>query len=204
MNRAIKLTIIAVLILLTTINGFAQRPRLGFFINAAGSFPSNKDIKNGFGTGIGALLLANQNIALSLEWKYGRYSVDNTEGEFLKGSLYITPLLLSFRYNIQTGIAFTPYIFGGGGIFFNNYRLDESENLEEANIRKQNVKNGLGFVGGIGSLYKINAKIAVFIEGLYFGRKTEIETIYIDKSPSSTFKTNLSSFSILIGLNYFY
>jgi len=116
----------------------------------------------------------------------------------------MTPILASFRYTIQTSSAFTPYVFGGGGIFFNSYRLDKLENFEEATVRKQDVKDGLGFLVGIGSLYKINEKITLFIEGLYLGRTTETETIYIDKSPSSTFKTDLSSFSILIGLNYFY
>jgi hypothetical protein len=77
--------------------------------------------------------------------------------------LSIIALLASFRYTIQTGTAFIPNVFGGGGVFFNNYRFDRSENLEVENIRKQD-----------------------------------------DNSPSNTFKVNLSSASLLVGLQYFY
>jgi len=204
MARVLKLSIIAVLILITSINGFSQINRIGLFINAAGYFPGNENIKSGFGTGLGAVVYTNQNIAISLEWKYGRLNVDKKEGEFLKGSLYMTPLLVSFRYNFQTGTAFIPYVFGGGGIYFNNFRLDKLENLERANIRKQDIKNGMGLYGGIGSQYKLNEKVTLFIEGLYLWRTTEVETIFIDNSPSITFDANLSSVSFLIGLIYFY
>jgi hypothetical protein len=204
MTRVLKLSIIVMLVSIFAINGLAQRYQLGFFINAAGYIPNNEDIKSGFGTGLGAVFYASQSIAVSLEWKYGRLNVDKKEGEFQKGSLYMTPLLASLRYNIQTGTAFIPYVFGGGGIFFNNYRLDKLENLEEANIRKQDINSGLGFYGGLGSLYKLNEKITLFIEGLFLWRTTEVETIYLDNSPSNIFKVNLSSISFLIGLNYFY
>jgi opacity protein-like surface antigen len=204
MIRTLKLAITTLLVLITTISGFAQKNRISFFINAAGYIPSEENIKTGFGTGLGAVFFASERLAVSLEWKYGQFNVDKKEGEFLKGTLYLTPLLASFRYTVQTGTAFSPYVFVGGGFFFSNYRLDNLEILEDTNIRKQELKSGMGFLGGIGSLYKINEKITVFIEGLYFGRTTEGETIYIDNSPSSIFKTNLGSFSILIGLNYFY
>ena len=106
----------------------------------------------------------------------------------------MTPLLASLRYYIQTGTAFTPYAFGGGK-FFSNNRLGKMENLEEANIRKQNINNGLGFFWGIGSLFKLNERLTLFVEGLFLWRTTEVETIYLD---------NLSPISFLIGLNYFY
>jgi len=204
MARISKLTIIAVLVLVLVINGFAQRYRLGFFINAAGYIPSSEDIKRGYGTGIGAVFFASQNIAVSFEWKYNRLNVDKKEGEFYKGTLYMTPLLASIRYNIQTGTAFSPYFFGGGGIFFSNYQLDKLENLERLNIRKQDINTGFGLYGGIGGLYKFNQKITLFIEGLYLRGMPEVETSYIDNSPPNTFKANLSSISLLIGLNYFY
>ncbi len=204
MTKVLKLSIIFLFVLMISTNGFARINKIGFFINGAGYFPSNEDIQSGFGTGLGALIYANQNIAISLEWKYGRLNADRKEGKFLRGSLYMTPLLASLRYNIQTGTAFIPYVFGGGGIFFSNYRLDKSENLDVENIRKQDIKNGFGLYGGIGSHYKFNEKMTLFIEGLFLWRTTEVDTIHIDNSPISTFTTNLSSASILIGLNYFY
>jgi opacity protein-like surface antigen len=204
MTRVIKPLIIAMLVLIFTIGGFAQSHRVGFFINAAGYFPSNKNIKGGFGTGLGVVFHVSQNIAFSVEWKYGRFNADKKEGEFLNGTLYVTPLLASFRYKAKTRIALTPYVFGGGGIFFGNFRLDKSENLEEANVRKQDMNNGFGLFGGVGSTCKLNEKMILFVEGLFLWRKTEVNTIHIDNSPPGIFTTNLSSVSILIGLSYYY
>ena len=204
MSRILKQTMIAVLVLVFVANGFAQTYRLGFFINAAGYIPDSKEIGKGFGTGIGAVLFAGQNIAVSFEWKYNRFNVDKKEGEFYQGNLYMTPLLASIRYRIQTGTAFTPYFFGGGGIFLGNYQLDKSQNLERINIRKQDINAGLGLYGGIGGLFKFNQKITAFIEGLYLWGMPEVKTSYIDNTPASTFKANLSSISLLIGLIYFY
>ncbi len=204
MLRLFKLATVVLLLMVLTISGFAQKFRLGFFLNAAGYFPIQENISNGFGSGLGAVFYLNRNISVSFEWKYGRFSVDKTEGEFLKGTLYLTPLLVSIRYDFQTGTSFSPYVFLGGGIFFSNIGLDEERSQEDANVRKQDIKNGSGFYGGIGSRYKINESLSLFIEGLYMTRKTDVETIHIDNSPADRFKANLSSFSFLVGFNYFY
>jgi len=204
MSRIIKLPTIATLLLILTINGFAQRYRLGFFINAAGYFPTQENINSGYGSGMGAVLYISPNVSVSFEWKYGRYKVDKVEGEFLKGTLYVTPLLASLHYNFQTGTSFSPYVFLGGGLFFSNMGLDERETPEDKNIRKQEIKNGLGVYGGIGSTLKINDRVSLFFEGLYTRRRANVETLYVDNSPADTFRANLSAFSILIGLDYFY
>jgi len=204
MLRLFKLATVVLLLMVLTISGFAQKYRLGFFLSAAGYFPIQENISNGFGSGLGAVFYLDQNISVSFEWKYGRFSVDKTEGEFLKGTLYLTPLLVSIHYNFQTGTSFSPYVFLGGGIFFSNIGLDEERSQEDVNVRKQEIKNGSGFYGGIGSMYKINESLSLFIEGLYMTRKANVETIHIDNSPADRFKANLSSFSILVGLNYLY
>ena len=46
MTRVLKLSIIILLVLIFATNGFAQSYRLGFFINAAGYFPSKKDLNS--------------------------------------------------------------------------------------------------------------------------------------------------------------
>jgi len=206
MQRLLRLTLIALLFLGTTLNGFAQRQRqrLGFFINAAGYFPVQDNINNGFGSGLGAIFYATPNISVSLEWKYGRFNVDKVEGGLLKGTLYITPLLVSIHYNLKTSTSFSPYIFLGSGFFFNNFTLDESQSQENPDIRKQEINNGIGLYGGIGSEYKINDRLSLFLEALYMTRKAEAETIYINNSPSTAFNVNLNSFSLLIGVNYTY
>jgi len=204
MPRFFKLIVIPLLLMALATTGFAQFRRLSFFINAAGFFPSQKNINTGYGSGIGGVIYLNPNISVSLEWKYNRLSVDKEEGKFLDGTLTVTPLVASVHYNISVSETFSPYVFAGGGLFFSTFRLSERGDLEEANVRRQEIKNGLGFYGGVGSTIKLNNRLSLFFEGLYLRRTADAETIYLDNSPSTTFRVNLSSFSILIGLNYFY
>jgi opacity protein-like surface antigen len=195
---------IVLLLIVLTSSGFAQLRRVGFFINAAGFFPTQKNINTGYGSGIGGEFYLNPNVSISLEWKYSRFSVDKEEGRFLDGTLTVTPLVASIHYNISISETFAPYVFAGGGLFISSFRLSERGDLEEANVRRQEIKNGLGFYGGIGSTIKLNERLSLFFEGLYLRRTADAETIYLDNSPSTTFRVNLSSVSILIGLSYFY
>jgi opacity protein-like surface antigen len=204
MPRYPRLIFMTVLLMVLSSSGFAQRHRIGFFLNAAGFFPAQKNIDNGFGSGLGAVFDINQNVSLSFEWKYSRFSVDKKEGEFLKGTLVMTPLLTSIRYKFKTGTIFSPYIFGGGGLFFNTISLDERVSPEDKNVKKHEIKNGLGFFGGFGSSFKINQRISIYIESLYLIREAKVETVFIDNSPGNTFNVNLRAFSVLIGLEYFY
>jgi opacity protein-like surface antigen len=204
MPRFFKLIVIQLLLMALTSTGFAQIRRLSFFINAAGFFPSQKNINTGYGSGIGGVIYLNPNIAVSLEWKYARSSVDKEEGQFLNGTLTVTPLVASIHYNISVSETFSPYVFAGGGLFFSSFRLRELTDWEEANVRRQEIDNDLGFYGGIGSSIKLNDRLSLFFEGLYLRRTADAETIYLDNSPSTTFRVNLSSFSVLIGLDYFY
>jgi len=204
MPRYFKVIAITLLLVFFASSGFAQMRRLGFFINAAGFFPTQKNINVGYGSGIGGIFYLNSDVSISLEWKYSRFNVDKEQGKFLGGNLTVTPLVASVHYNISMSETFSPYLFAGGGLFFSSFRLSERGDLEEANVRRQEIKNGLGFYGGIGSMIKLNDRLSLFFEGLYLRRTADAETIYVDNSPSTTFRTNLSSFSILIGLNYFY
>ncbi|UCE42046.1 MAG: outer membrane beta-barrel protein [Candidatus Aminicenantes bacterium] len=204
MSRYLKITAMVLLLVVLTSSGFAQLRRLGFFINAAGYFPTQKNINAGYGSGIGGVFYLNPEISVSLEWKYSRFSVDKEQGKFLDGRLTVTPLVASVHYNISMSETFSPYVFAGGGLFFSSFRLDERVDLEEENVRRQEIKNGLGFYGGIGSMIKLNTRLSLFFEGLYLRRIADAETIYFDNSPATTFRVNLSSFSVLVGLDYFY
>ena len=204
MSKYLKIMAIALILIVLTPSAFAQRPRIGFFINAAGFFPTQKNFNFGYGSGIGGVFFLNSDISLSLEWKYSRFSVDKEEGKFLDGTLTLTPLVASVHYNLSVSETFSPYVFAGGGLFLSSYRLEERSDLEEAKVRSQDIKNGLGLYGGIGSTIKLNERLSLFLEGLYLRRTANAETIYIGGLPSTTFKVNMSSFSILIGLDYFY
>lgn len=204
MSKYVKMIATSLILINLTSFGFAQRPRLGFFINGAGYFPSQKNLNSGYGSGIGGVLFLNSNISISLEWKYSRVNVDKDEGKFLDGRLTVTPIVASVHYNLSVNETLSPYVFAGGGLFFSSFRLNERADLEETKVRKQEIKSGLGLYAGIGSTIKLNERLSLFIEGLYLARRTDAETIYIDNSPSTAFRVNLSSFSVLIGLDYFY
>ena len=144
MPRFLKQVLIFLLFFGTLLSGFAQRrQRLGFFINAAGFFPAQENVHNGLGSGLGAIFNAAQNISVSLEWKYGRFNVDQEEGGFLKGTLYVNPLLVSVHYKMTTPTSLAPYVFIGGGLFINNFSRDEDQSQENIEVRKQKIKNGM-------------------------------------------------------------
>jgi outer membrane protein W len=204
MPRYFKLIAIVLLLMVMTTGSFAQWRRLGFFINFAGYFPTEDYINSGYGTGLGGVFFFNPKVSVSFEWKYSRFDVQKQEGQLLDGKLTVTPLLASIHYNFSESESFAPYVFGGVGLFFSSFRLDERIDLQEANVRSQEISNGLGLYGGIGSTIKLNERLSLFLEGLYLWRTANAETIYFDFSPSTSFDVNLSSFSILIGLDYFY
>jgi opacity protein-like surface antigen len=204
MFRNFRMIALQLLILVITTSGFAQSNRIGFFLNAAGFFPTQKNINLGIGSGLGGIIYLNSEISISLEWKYSRLQIDKEENRFLNGTLTMTPLVASIRYNLSMNEIFSPYVFVGGGLFFNSFRLSENADLEEVNIRKQIIKTGLGFSGGIGSTIKLTDRFSMFLEGLYLRRTANAETVYLNNSPPSAFRVDLSSFSVLIGLNYTY
>ena len=98
MPRYFKPVVVAFVLMIMATNGFSQLRRLGFFIGAAGYFPSQKNINTGYGSGIGGVFYVNPNVSVSLEWKYSRFSVDKEEGQFLDGTLTVTPLVASIHY----------------------------------------------------------------------------------------------------------
>jgi len=179
--------------------GFAQRS--SFFFNLDYYSPAGDNISTGYGTGLGATFMFNKNIDFSLEFKYGRYSVDKAEGGFLNGSLYITPIMGSLHYYFMPGASFSPYVFGGIGLIFSNFRADERESVGEVNITKQNVKDGLGFLGGLGADFRITERFKVYVEGYYLYRKTDVETSFL-AGGTETFNINLSHAGASIGIKY--
>jgi outer membrane protein W len=188
-------------LLLASIPSYSQRS--SFFFNLDFFSPVENNINTGYGSGLGATFRVNRNVVFSLEFKYGRYSVEKVEGGFLKGSLTTTPILGSLQYHFMPDSAFSPYVFGGLGIAFSSFRPDERESIPEANITKQDVKDGIGFQGGLGANIRITERLRVYLEGYYLYRKTDVETSFLTGG-SETFKVNLSHLGILIGLKYYF
>jgi len=188
-------------LILVSIPGFSQRS--SFFFNLDFYSPVEANINTGYGSGLGATFMLTRNVVFSLEFKYGRYSVDKVEGGFLNGTLNMTPILGSLQYHFMPGASFSPYIFGGIGLVFSSFQPNERESGPEANITKQDVKDGLGFLGGLGGDIRVTERLKVYLEGYYLYRKTEVETSFLTGG-SETFKANLSHLGILIGIKYYF
>ena len=117
MPKVLKAGIVLFFLFAMTTSGFGQLRRIAFFINGAGFFPSQDKIAIGYGSGMGGVFYFSSNISVSLEWKYSRFSAEKEEGRFLDGTLTITPLVASFRYNFALSEKISPYVFVGGGYF---------------------------------------------------------------------------------------
>lgn len=204
MNRCSKVFILVACLLLLSVQGFSQRGRLGFYFNAALYIPVQENFDTGYGSGIGALLSVTRNLSLSLEWKYGRYPINKVEGEFLNGTLYLTPILAALKYDFIRESKFSPYVFAGGGVIFSDFRMRKEADGSDVNVAEQDVKNGFGFYGGLGGALKISNQFSLFVEGLYLHRKTTAETKYYLGIPSEEFSVNLSSYCVVIGIKYTY
>lgn len=199
-KNLVRFGVLSLCLILASIPSFSQRS--SFFFNLDYYSPAESNINSGYGSGLGATFMVTRNIMFSLEFKYGRYSVDKVEGGFLKGSLAITPILGSLQYYFAPGAMFSPYLFGGIGIVFGSLRPDERESIPEVSITKQNVKDGLGFLGGLGGDIRITDRLRVYLEGYYLYRKTDVETHFLTGG-SETFNVNLSHLGVLIGIKYY-
>jgi outer membrane protein W len=200
-KKIARFGVLCLCLILVSLPSYSQRSN--FFFNLDFFSPAENNINTGYGSGLGATFMVTRNIFFSLEFKYGQYSVDKVENGFLGGSLTVTPILGSLQYYFMPGASFSPYIFGGIGLVFSSFRPNERESAPEANITKQDVKDGLGFLGGLGGDIRILERLRVYLEGYYLYRKTDVETHFLTGG-SETFKANLSHLGMLIGIKYYF
>ena len=108
MKNIARFGVLSLCLILISIPGFSQRS--SFFFNLDFYSPVEENINTGYGSGLGATFMLNKNIVFSLEFKYGRYSVDKVEDGFLNGSLTSTPILGSLQYYFMPDSSFSPYV----------------------------------------------------------------------------------------------
>ncbi len=202
MKKILSITTVLIGLWLTPFPEIAQM-RGGFLLAASYYLPSDSNINNGYGSTIGFLLPIRPRLSISLEWKYGQYSVNNNDEGLLKGDLYVTPFLLCLRYEFIDEALVVPYLFGGGGWFFATFNAQERQSIDDSSIIKQAPKGGLGIYGGLGAAFRISHKLALYGEGMYLLRNTDVETIFIS-GPPETFSLNLSTLSLQVGIRYLY
>lgn len=203
MNKLAKLFTISVCLLILSAYSFAYGPGNTFFFGPTAYFPSEGQIKTGYGSGLGTTLMLTQNVVFSLEFKYGRFSVDAEEGKLLDGDLTLTPILANFQYYFNPNANFSPYVFGGASFVFASFNAKARETAGEALITRQSPRNGLGFQGGLGASYNFSEQLAIYFEGYYLYRKTVVEVTLLTGA-TSQFDSNLSHLGATIGIRYYY
>ncbi len=204
MPKTAKFIVAGLAMLASTVPGIAQAGRGGFFLNVAGYFPVEEFIHSGYGSGLGAVLPLTPNLSVGFEWKYAKLKVDRTPGELLAGQLSITPLLVSLYYSFLPGRPVSPFVILGAGLFISNFNLQGRATAEEEQIKRQDIRNGLGWCAGMGAAFRTSARLTVFVKGLYLGRTADAESVYFSGRSLQTFRVNLSSLSLVAGIEYHY
>lgn len=203
MNKCGKFFTLSVCLLILSAYGFSYGPGNTFFFGLTAYIPSENQIKTGYGSGLGTTFMLTQNVVFSLEFKYGRFSVDPEEGKFLAGNLTLTPIVANFQYFFNPNSNFSPYVFGGACFVFASFKTSAQETEEDAIITRQSPKDGLGFQGGLGATYNVTEQLAIYFEGYYLYRKTVVETSFLTGA-TGQFDTNLSHLGVVVGLKYYY
>ena len=203
MNKFTKLSTISLCLLLLSAYSFSYGPGNTFFFGLTAYIPSEGQIKTGYGSGLGTTVMLTENVVFSLEFKYGRFSVDPEEGKFLAGNLTLTPIVGNFQYYFNPNTNFSPYVFGGVSFVIADFKADARETGEEAIITRQDPRNGLGFQGGLGATYNFSQQMAIYFEGYYLYRKTVVETTFLSGA-TGQFDTNLSHVGVIVGIKYYY
>jgi opacity protein-like surface antigen len=205
MRRYLKFSCL-LLCLLLTVNGFTQGRRSILFAGASLYFPVEENIATGYGSSLGTSISLRRNVSLLFRWDYGSYTVEREEGKLLNGKLFITPLSLSFQYSLIDTPSFSSYAFFGAGIIFSSFQIGERDTPEDADVIEQDTKNGIGLHVGLGSLFRLTDKIAIYAEGFYLRRKTDVITTSRTLLGTSVedFSQNLSSYNLTVGIRYFF
>jgi opacity protein-like surface antigen len=203
MNKFTKLCTISVCLLILSAYSFSYGPGNTFFFGLSAYIPSESQIKTGYGSGLGTAIMLNQNVVFSLEFKYGRFSVDAEEGKFLAGDLTLTPIVGNVQYYFNPNANFSPYVFGGVCFMFASFNAEARETVEEALVTKQSPRNGIGLQGGFGASYNFSQQLAIYFEGYYMYRKTVVETTFLSGA-TGQFDTDLSHVGVVVGLRYYY
>ncbi|MFZ2054805.1 MAG: outer membrane beta-barrel protein [Candidatus Aminicenantales bacterium] len=204
MQKRRKTLALSVGVLVLAAAGFGQGVRGSIFLNAAAFSMNNDALQNKIGQGFGIALRFQRYLTVSFEWKYAKLKVDSQEGGLMNGEVSYTPLVLSVAYHPVPEARFSPYAFLGGGFYLIQLRPGARLTPEEAEIKTQKVKDGLGLNGGIGAAVRIAPRLFLYVEGLYLWRKAKVETLFFNNRPVESFTSDFSSFSALIGLKIAY
>jgi outer membrane protein W len=204
MRKKRKVLALSVGLLILASACFGQGVRSSIFLNTAFFSKKNDALQDKIGQGFGIALRISRHLTVSFEWKYAKLKVDSQGGGLINGEVSYTPLVLNLGYHPLPEARFSPYAFMGAGFYLIQFRPGARLTQEEAEIKTQKVKDGIGLNGGIGAAVQIMPRLSLYVEGLYLWRKAEVETLFFDNRTARRFTSDFSSWSALIGLKISY
>mgnify|MGYP001057460826 CR=1 FL=1 len=205
MNKKTKygVTFLAFLLLASPLP--AQNPQGSVHVNGGLSWFLKENIDSGFETGFGFSVPFFNKTSLVFNFGYWKSSVHEEAGGLYSGTLSMAPFQASLYYHILESKGFIPYVFGGAGMIFNHFEMEDLVTIPEVSI-DQNVNNGVGFHAGAGSHLKINKHLALYGEICFLYRKAEGTTTTTDMNKgisTEKFPLNLNSFALRFGIRYY-
>jgi hypothetical protein len=204
MRKGRNALVLSVAVLFLAAAGFGQGVRSSLFLNGAAFLPNNHALQNKIGQGFGIAVRLRRYLSVSFEWKYAKLRIDSREGGLMNGEISYTPLVLNLAYHPLPQARLSPYAFLGGGFYLIQLRPGARLTPGEAEIKTQKVKDGIGLNGGLGAALRIAPSLSLYAEGLYLWRKAKVETLFFDDRPATSFTSDFSSWSVLVGLKIGY
>ncbi|MBD3414928.1 MAG: hypothetical protein GF421_10920 [Candidatus Aminicenantes bacterium] len=183
----------------------AQSPQSSAHINGGWSWMLEDTLDSGLKTGFGfSLPLLNKTTA-TFDFGYWKSTVHQKPNMLFNGTLSMAPFQVSLNYYFFEKKRVNPYVFGGTGIVFTHFEMEDIVTIPEVSI-SQNVKNGISFHAGAGSLFRMKKNLAFYAEVCFFYRRGKATTTMEDMNfgrSTEDFNLNLNSLAFSIGIKYF-
>jgi outer membrane protein len=185
----------------------AQRGRFGIHGGVGYVFPEEEVIGGGLVSSVGFDLKLRQGWRLSFDFALSRHHIDYDPQGLKEGTLTLTPFWCVLQYHFFPQGRFSPYLLAGVGYVFSRFQLQQLITIPEVSI-SQKLADGWGWLGGIGAEIKVSReKLSFFGEAVFMSRQTTGTTTINDLNfgvREETFRVNLDSWQIHLGLRYFY
>jgi hypothetical protein len=171
------------LVLAAAVPSVVAQGRFALQLQAGGAFPEENKHRGGVETGFGVLLPVSGRTCLSLELM--RWSVRSlgSLGKLYAGTVEISPVAASIRFELLRNQFFFPYVFGGAAVVFTRFRIRDSLSAPELRI-EQKIENGLAPYIGLGARLTFSPALSFTGEAAYLPRTAAARTISRDASRS--------------------
>ncbi len=184
----------------------ASDVRLGISPYGGAAIPTENYMQRRFLVGLRFHIIFEGKFDLALDGSYWRSQVEENQTDLMAGKLNLFPLFVSVTFSPLKGRLVSPYFLAGQGFVFSRFFQGPYGSFPEETI-SQKVKNGIGYVLGLGADIRNESPIFVFTEILYLWRRAEGETTYYYLGSVYLirhFTVDLDSVMLRIGLRYIF